>query len=80
MLSYLSADENAPVVGIYVRNHGCQDYSVLFFEAGKESDGVVWKGDICEMEEEVDEWDVDEHLAASWVGWLRMELKISNGR
>jgi hypothetical protein len=73
MLLTFRAKEDTPMVGIFVSSHGCQDYSILFFDAGKESDGVVWQGDICEMEE-IDDWDADEILADSWVDWLRMEL------
>ena len=84
------AKEDGPMVGIFLDSHGCQDYSILFFGAGKESGGVVWKGDICslieededededeEEEEEEDEEEVDGWNAdeISWVDWLRMELR-----
>lgn len=78
-LSYASCDEDAEPVGIYVGYHGCTIYSTLFFEEGKESDGVVWTGDICEMEE-TESWDVDEHTAGSWTGYLRREIDMRKNR
>jgi hypothetical protein len=66
-LSWSSASEEMDLAGLYVRYHGCTVYTTLFFEAGKERDGMVWSGDICEMEEG-EEWDEDENLAGCWRG------------
>jgi hypothetical protein len=60
LVALSSTDEYASEVGIFVRGHGCQDYSILFFEEGKESGGVVWKGDICQLLEEAHEEEEDE--------------------
>jgi hypothetical protein len=59
--------EDAPMVGIYLCNHGCQDWSIYLLKAERQSDSVVWKGDIDDW----DDIDEDENLAGSWVDWLR---------
>lgn len=71
-LAYASMEEDADVVGLLIGNHGCQTWTILFFGAGKENDGMVWMGEYDELDE-VEDWDVDEdeYLAASWTDWLR---------
>jgi len=80
ILAHASPEEDAPIVGMFLSSHGCQDWSVLFFEAGRESDSTVWKGDVCEMEQALNKWDEDKCFANSWVDWLRGELTMENNR
>jgi hypothetical protein len=67
---------DADLVGVFIREHGCTDYTTLFFESGEGwvnddgRGGKVWIGDICEMAE-IESWEEGENLAGCWTEWLR---------
>lgn len=70
--------EGDQLLGMFVQDHGCTIYTVLFFDSGSARDGMVFDGDICDMEFAVPGRGTMS-LIGSWVEWLRAELtKIKN--
>jgi len=60
------------LLGLTVAFHGCQFYTILLFGHMKIGGEMVWRGDICEMEEEI---ECGKYFEGTWVEWLRAELK-----